>query len=574
MKKWIIKQSIVVGLVIGVVGVVGAQQGPELPPELEAKLKAGRAAAAKREQATGAPNADGRQPEPVSGSFIAPEDQPKSFQDLVDIWMTPRSYPKATIERIDDRYARPHSAVPWKMEIVREDEDTVWMKGIPPEDPESALHRAWLEQQKAEATLLAKREFDERIGPGEFLDFEEDLVPAPTINALAFEVAGKGLPDSGKWQMGFDVVDFNNDGNLDIVLPPARLAQEPHPSIYLGNGKGDFHYWDAVKWTRDAPYDYGDIKAADFDGDGYLDLVMAIHFKGQYVFYGSENHEFRKVKKLPSPDPRVTSRAVTVADFDGDGRLDVAFEAELDLDLSQNKRLKGTTTVWTVRNTEDGWKLDQTPGLPMFVIGDGISGADVDGDGRPDLTVAANATGWRALVFLNRMPERWVTWDESRIYGNGFHFGVAPAPADGDRPGGVYAAFQQYFRTQKANETRTGLVRYAPVDGDWSKVEPQLIFFDDNRNDYYFRVAFGDLTGNGLEDVVAGRKKGGLEVWVQTSEGRFFRNPVDAITVPGRVYGIRLIDVNGDGRDDIVANTAEMEDAQGGVVVFLTKAAS
>ncbi len=207
----------------------------------------------------------------------------------------------------------------------------------------------------------------------------------------------------------------------------------------------------------------------------------------------------------------------------------------------------------------------------MYVIGDGITAADVDGDGRPDLTVAANATGWRALVFLNRLPEPWVTWDESRVYGNGFHFGISPVEATDDRPGAVYAAFQQYFRTQEANETRTGLVRYVPVDGDWSQVEPELVFFDDNRNDYYYRVAFGDLTGNGLEDLVASRKKGGLEVWVQTSEGQFFQNTPDAISVPGRAYGIRVIDLNGDGRDDIVAVTAEVKDVKGGgIVVFLS----
>ncbi|RLE22654.1 MAG: hypothetical protein DRJ61_07930 [Acidobacteria bacterium] len=572
MKMWMIKQSIVVGLVMGVVGVVGAQQGPDLPPDLEAKLKAAREAGSVDEKAdTKQPKSDTKQPKPEHRSFIAPEDQPKSFQDLVEIWMTPRPYPKASIERIDDRHARPHSAVPWKMEIVKEEGDTVWLRGIPAEDPESALHKAWLDQQKGEATLLAKREFDEKIGPGEFLNFEEDLVPPSTINAVSFKRGGESLPDVGKWQMGLDFADFNKDGHLDLVVPPERLAMDPHPMIFLGDGKGDFRYWDQAKWSREAPYDYGDIKAADFDGDGHVDLVMATHFKGQYVFYGSENYEFRRIQKLPSPDPRVTSRAVTVADFDGDGRLDVAFEAELDLDLSQNKRLKGTTTVWVVRNTESGWKLDRTAGLPMYVIGDGITAADVDGDGRPDLTVAANATGWRALVFLNRLPEPWVTWDESRVYGNGFHFGISPVEATDDRPGAVYAAFQQYFRTQEANETRTGLVRYVPVDGDWSQVEPELVFFDDNRNDYYYRVAFGDLTGNGLEDLVASRKKGGLEVWVQTSEGQFFQNTPDAISVPGRAYGIRVIDLNGDGRDDIVAVTAEVKDVKGGgIVVFLS----
>ena len=575
MKNYMIKLSIAVGFVVGAAGIVGAQQAPNLPPDVEAQLKAARAASSGQEKPASEVPGGGDVNSEESRSFIPAEDMPKTFQELVEFWMTPRPYPKASIERIDDRYARAHSAVPWKMEIVREEGDTVWMRGIPPEDPESALHKAWLDQQGMEVTFLAKREFDEKIGPGEFLDFEEPLVPAATISAVNFVKAGEGLPDGGKWQMGLDLVDFNGDGHLDILLPPQRLVQDPHPSIYLGDGKGGFAQWTDVKFSREVPYDYGDIKATGFDGDGYLDIVMAIHFGGQYVLYGSEDYQFRRVRKLPSPDPRVTSRAVTIGDFDGDGRPDVAFEAELDLDLAQNKRIEGNPTVWVVRNAEGGWKLDPTEGLPHFVIGDGITSADVDGDGRPDLTVAANSTAWRALVFLNRLPEPWVTWDESRIFGNGFHFGIRPvaSPAAG-QSGVVYAVFQQFFRTQKANERRSGIVRYAPVDGDWSKVEPQVIFFEDGRSDHYYRVAAGDLTGNGLDDVVVGRKKGGIEVWVQTSEGQFFKNSAGVIDVTGRAYDIHLVDINGDGKDDIVAATAEIEGGTGGVVVFLSGAGS
>ena len=575
MKKWMIKQSIVVGLVIGAAGIVGAQQGPELPPDLKAKLEAARAGATPEQKPTSEASGKGEVTSQEAVPRISAEEMPKTFQELVDFWMTPRPYPKATIERIDDRYARAHSAVPWKMEIVREEGDTVWMKGIPPEDPESALHKAWLDEQSKEMVLLAKRDFDDTIGPGEFLDFEEPLVPAATINAMDFVKAGEGLPDGGKWQMGMDLVDFNGDGHLDIVLPPQRLVQQPHPSIYLGDGKGGFTHWTEPRWSLEVPYDYGDIKAADFDGDGHLDIVMAIHFKGQYVIYGSEDLQFRRVRKLPSPDPRVTSRAVTIGDFDGDGRPDVAFEAELDLDMSTNKRVRGNSTVWVVRNAENGWKLDQTEGLPQFVIGDGITAADVDGDGRPDLTVAASANAWRALVFLNRMPEPWVTWGETRIMGNGYHFGVRPLPGGEEGESGVvYAVFQQFFRTHKANERRSGIVRYAPVEGDWSKVEPEVIFFGPGRQDHYYRVAVGDLTGNGLDDLVVGWKNGGLEVWVQPSEGQFFKNVSEAIDVTGRAYDIQLADLNGDAKDDIVAVTAEIEGGTGGVVVFLSGAGS
>ena len=207
---------------------------------------------------------------------------------------------------------------------------------------------------------------------------------------------------------------MNGDGLDDLVLPPPRVGKTHHPTIYLSDGKGGFSYWSDAKWNPEVGFDYGDVKVGDFDQDGFLDIVLAIHFKNQYILYGSENHEFRRFKKLPSPDPRVTSRATTVADFDGDGRLDVAFLAELDLDLGESKRVKGTPTIWIVRNTESGWKLDSDYPT-QFVIGDVLRSADMDGDGRQDLILSSNTSAWRAIVFFNRVDARWSTIDERRF---------------------------------------------------------------------------------------------------------------------------------------------------------------
>ena len=342
----------------------GAQDVSELPPDLAAQIQATQAGESVVQSSPVQPSEQGEQ----SGE----DTKPKSWEELVDQWMTPMPVRKSSVVKIDEKYAYPHPAVPLKMVIVGEDEEHIWLVGIPPEDPESAMHKMWLQRQDEEVLLLAKREFDEKAGPGRFLDFSEPIVPPATIRAAEFVPAGGGLPVGGKWQMGFDVADMNGDGELDLVLPPPRLGTPPHPSIYLGDGAGDFRYWDSAKWSPEVPFDYGDVKVADFDKDGNMDLVIAIHFKGQYVIYGSEKREFRKIQKLPSPDPRVTSRATTVADFDGDGRMDIAFLAELDMDLSQNKRLKAATTVWIVNNTEKCWKLAAYDGLPKYVIGDGI----------------------------------------------------------------------------------------------------------------------------------------------------------------------------------------------------------
>lgn len=504
-----------------------------------------------------------------------PKVKPKSWEEILEQWLTPVKILKRKIVPVGEGFAYPHAAVPFKMEIVKEEGEYVWLKGLPPEDPESALHEMWQQRQATEAQLLIKREYDDRFGPGEFLDFDLPVVPPSTIRAVDFVKAGKGLPTGGKWQMGFDMADMDGDGHDDFILAPPRLGKTHHPTIYLSDGRGGFKYWSAAKWNPEVGFDYGDVKVGDFDQDGYLDIVLAVHFKSQYILYGSESHEFRRFKKLPSPDPRVTSRATTVADFDGDGRLDVAFLAELDLDLNESKRVKGTPTVWIVRNTASGWKLD--PDYPsQYVIGDVLRSADMDGDGTQDLILSSHTSAWRAIVFFNRAGDRWSTLDERHMLGNGFHFGIAPVAGSEEKSPVLYAAFEQFRRHQGEQSARTGIVRYDPLQPDWSEISYSPVFFDDQRYNHYFRIAVGDFNADGLDDLVAARKKGGLEVWIQTDDGSYYLNPSEAVAeATSRAYDLRIVDVDGDGRDDLIALMADLDSkAQGGVMVWLSKAPS
>ncbi len=74
----------------------------------------------------------------------------QTWEEFIADWLTPREVEKSIAVRIDEKYAYPHPAVSLKMEIVKEDEDTLWLRGIPPEDPVSPLHDLWSQRQGEE----------------------------------------------------------------------------------------------------------------------------------------------------------------------------------------------------------------------------------------------------------------------------------------------------------------------------------------------------------------------------------------------------------------------------------------
>jgi len=176
---------------------------------------------------------------------------------------------------------------------------------------------------------------------------------------------------------------FTSSGNLDLAIANYVSNQV---CILLGNGDGTFKRLPCFS----APLPIA-IASGDFNDDGHLDLAV-VETSGTgngliAIFLGDGKGGFRLSASYATG---VASISVAVADFNGDGHLDVAVT---------NKGFSSPGSVMTLFGDGHGKLRGRTTynlsGGPF-----GIAASDVNGDRQPDLVVAQVDNGTVA-AFIN-----------------------------------------------------------------------------------------------------------------------------------------------------------------------------
>lgn len=149
-----------------------------------------------------------------------------------------------------------------------------------------------------------------------------DRNPATTDDVLVLLNDGTGsfvatgeVFDVGESANTIRVADFNNDGFLDLVTSHS-LSDDV--SVLLGNGDGSFQVENRVP-VGEAPVD---VAVGDFDGDAFADLVVPARV-GDLVSIriGRGDGTFDSATSVVGD---ASPRSVVVRDFDLDGNLDFA----------------------------------------------------------------------------------------------------------------------------------------------------------------------------------------------------------------------------------------------------------
>ncbi|MGW2703445.1 FG-GAP-like repeat-containing protein [Streptomyces sp. NPDC001340] len=381
--------------------------------------------------------------------------------------------------------------------------------------------------------------------------------------------------------------DFNGDGYADLVVgaPNATVggqSQAGYVAVMYGSPQGlsTTHRTIISRATTGVPgspakgQKFGlQVSKGDLDGDGYADLVIGTgSMSASAVVVWGGPRGLSGGTSIPATDTQT-------GDFDGDGRLDLA---AFRTGFATGDDPTGTTaTLWKGPLKRSGTPAAKTPLDPDYLqwidIHDGGTG-DVNGDSRADLLL----TGYCGDgSYCSRL---YLSGPSGLTRVTDWYPGGDGAAALGDVNGDGYDDLITGVKDDETIWVDYGSPSGLSAQDTWksySQDTPGVPGAMELSDRFGSSIAVGDITGDGIDDVVVGAPgendgQGVVDV-LRGSNSGLTGTGAQAFTqntkgVPGAAerndsFGatVALLDINRDRHADLAA-TALYEDAGNGAV--------
>jgi hypothetical protein len=343
------------------------------------------------------------------------------------------------------------------------------------------------------------------------------------------------LPATDRRSMDVEMADLDGDGDLDILV-----AMEFSKNLLLLNrGNGTFE--DASDRLPAPVHDSEDIALGDFDADGDIDAVVVAEDDRIDLYYRNDGRGHFTSAKLPVAE---VTNGVAKGDVDGDGDEDL---------ITGNA---GPNALW--RNHDGTFVLSADSVPAKTSVSQDVQLADIDGDGDLDL-VEANEGDNRILINdgSGQFTERADVFADT-VGRESRQAALGDVDNDGDLDVVFGNVSLGYLRSQSEAGKQIGFAnRLFLNDGEGNFIQS----FQFPREEFQTpHIDLLDLDHDGDLDVLATdvldfrqASNGRVRVYLNDGTGAF-ADKTDQVFPPtfvGNGWDAAIGDVNGDGKPDI-----------------------